>query len=89
LPLDAALSQAGIVYRERTKVGAGETADFALTAYAEGAVDSAAGERRDYGQHAVLCNVRTAEPHRNVAWERFTGDGPLALLPLGMDIPWC
>jgi 2-octaprenyl-6-methoxyphenol hydroxylase len=81
--LDAALSRAGIVYREQTKVGAGETADFALTAYAEGAVDPAAGERRDYGQHAVLCNVRTAEPHRNVAWERFTGDGPLALLPLG------
>lgn len=81
--LEAALTQVGIAYRERTKVGAGDTAQFALTAYAEGAVDSDAGKRRDYGQHAVLCNVETAAPHRNVAWERFTGEGPLALLPLG------
>lgn len=81
--LEAALLQTSIPYRERTKVGAGDTADFALTAFAEGAVDSDAGVRRDYRQHAVLCNVQTAQPHRNVAWERFTGEGPLALLPLG------
>lgn len=80
--LETALTQAEIPYRERTKVGAGDTANFALTAYAEGAVDPDAGKRRDYGQHAVLCNVETAEPHHNVAWERFTGEGPLALLPL-------
>ncbi|MFH1869925.1 MAG: FAD-dependent monooxygenase [Pseudomonadota bacterium] len=83
--LDTAVSAAGIAYRENTRVGAGDTVDFALTAFAEGAVDPAAGKRRDYGQHAVLCSAGVAEPHRNVAWERFTGDGPVALLPLGRD----
>ena len=81
--LDSAVSAAGIAYRENTKVGAGDTAHFKLTAFAEGAVDPAAGTMRDYGQHAVLCNVSVAAPHRNVAWERFTGEGPVALLPLG------
>ncbi len=69
------------VCRDRGQV----TVDFALTAFAEGAVDPAAGKRRDYGQHAVLCSAGVAEPHRNVAWERFTGEGPVALLPLGRD----
>ena len=91
--LDAAVSDAGIDYRENTKVmrsgipgdGAGDTARFPLTAFAEGAVEAGAGKLRDYGQHAVLCSVSVAAPHRNVAWERFTGEGPLALLPLGRD----
>ncbi len=81
--LDAAVSAAGIAYREGEKVGAGDTAHFKLTAFAEGAVDPAAGTMRDYGQHAVLCNVSVEAPHRNIAWERFTDDGPVALLPLG------
>lgn len=80
--LDAAVAAAGIVYHENTKVGAGDTATFALTAYAEGAVDPGAGTLRDYGQHAVLCAASVVAPHNNVAWERFTGDGPVALLPL-------
>jgi len=66
---------------ESGQVGAG----FALTAFAEGAVDPAAARMRDYDQHAVLCSVGVARPHRNVAWERFTSDGPVALLPLGPD----
>ena len=93
--LDAAVSAAGIAYRDNTKVGAAPpcvpgtplrgqvTAMFPLTAYAEGAVEAGAGEMRDYGQHAVLCSVSVAAPHHNVAWERFTSDGPVALLPLG------
>ncbi len=93
--LDAALNAAGIVYHEKTRVGAGNTVSlgdgvvavvpklgFALTAIAEGAVEEGAGTRRDYGQHAVLCTVGVAAPHHNVAWERFTGAGPVALLPL-------
>ncbi len=81
--LDAALRAAGIVYRENMKVGAGDTAHFKLTAFAEGVVDPDAGKMRDYSQHAVLCSVSVAAPHRNVAWERFTDEGPVALLPLG------
>lgn len=81
--LDTAVSAAGIAYRECARVGAGDTADFSLTTFAEGQVDPAVGKQRDYAQHAVLCNVAVAAPHHNVAWERFTNEGPLALLPLG------
>lgn len=37
---------------------------------------------RDYGQFAVIANVTPERPHNNVAYERFTGAGPLALLPM-------
>ena len=37
----------------------------------------------DYGQHAVICEVTPMPGHARRAWERFTPDGPLALLPLG------
>ena len=37
---------------------------------------------RDYGQHAVVATVRCERPHECVAHERFTSEGPLALLPL-------
>ena len=40
---------------------------------------------RDYHQHAIIAQVTPAKPHRHRAWERFTPDGPLALLPLGDD----
>ena len=40
---------------------------------------------RDYQQCAVLANVSTANPHQHIAFERFTKDGPLALLPLSAD----
>ncbi len=36
----------------------------------------------DYGQHAVIGNLLPERAHDNRAWERFTEDGPLALLPL-------
>lgn len=36
----------------------------------------------DYRQTAVITNIRTAQPHRNVAYERFTDQGPIALLPM-------
>lgn len=35
-----------------------------------------------YGQTAILANVTPEHAHGNVAWERFTEDGPLALLPM-------
>jgi 2-octaprenyl-6-methoxyphenol hydroxylase len=36
----------------------------------------------DYGQTAIIANITPEKPHRNVAYERFTRNGPLALLPL-------
>ncbi|QIB65481.1 2-octaprenyl-6-methoxyphenyl hydroxylase [Kineobactrum salinum] len=37
---------------------------------------------KPYHQHALACNVAFAEPHCGCAFERFTSQGPLALLPL-------
>ncbi|NBR26923.1 MAG: 2-polyprenyl-6-methoxyphenol hydroxylase [Betaproteobacteria bacterium] len=35
----------------------------------------------DYEQCALVCDVAAGQPHRNRAFERFTAEGPLALLP--------
>ena len=101
MELDAALTVAEIPYYENSpvddsgvelsdrdisaKVGADGTARGQLFAWAEGAVDMTVAKTRDYHQHAVLCTVGIEAPHRNIAYERFTDDGPLALLPLGKD----
>jgi len=39
--------------------------------------------QRDYEQMAVVCEVQTELPHANQAYERFTPQGPAALLPKG------
>jgi len=38
--------------------------------------------RWEYGQTAVIANVTPSYPHNNVAYERFTSSGPMALLPM-------
>jgi 2-octaprenylphenol hydroxylase len=38
---------------------------------------------KEYNQTAIIANVAYSEPHNGVAYERFTAQGPLALLPLG------
>lgn len=41
------------------------------------------GVRRwEYGQSAIISTVTPGLPHNNVAYERFTDSGPLALLPM-------
>ena len=56
-----------------------------LTLFADGAriADGRAAQAvsKDYRQTAVVAWVRSAEAHRGRAWERFTPEGPLALLP--------
>lgn len=37
---------------------------------------------RDYGQTAIVTNITPQLPHNNIAYERFTETGPLALLPM-------
>ena len=55
-----------------------------LLVHAEGTPgDDAEVKVRDYGQHAVIAEVQPEPAHGQRAWERFTPDGPLALLPLG------
>jgi 2-octaprenyl-6-methoxyphenol hydroxylase len=57
-----------------------------LVVHAEGTPGVAADVRvYDYRQHAVVAEVRPVPGHGRRAWERFTPDGPLALLPLGED----
>jgi len=68
------LRHAGQVQTIRTK----------LLVHAEGTPgDDPAVSVSDYAQHAVICEVMPTPGHGNRAWERFTPDGPLALLPLG------
>ncbi len=38
--------------------------------------------RRDYGQTAIVCNASVERPQPSTAFERFTREGPLAVLPL-------
>lgn len=42
-------------------------------------------KQTEYQQHAVIANIALDRPHNGVAWERFAGRGPMALLPLVGD----
>jgi len=52
-------------------------------------------QTRDYGQHAVIARVSVSSPIPHRAFERFTDEGPLALLPqegadgLQYALVWC
>ncbi|HYG41529.1 MAG TPA: UbiH/UbiF/VisC/COQ6 family ubiquinone biosynthesis hydroxylase [Bordetella sp.] len=50
--------------------------------------------RREYGQHAVITSAQATLPRPGWAWERFTDQGPLALLPhpqqaQAYSVVWC
>ncbi len=48
--------------------------------------------QQDYGQVAVITTLQTERSHQGTAYERFTPQGPLALLPLGQracSVVWC
>ncbi|MBG6240731.1 MAG: 2-octaprenyl-6-methoxyphenyl hydroxylase [Candidatus Symbiopectobacterium sp. Dall1.0] len=49
-------------------------------------------QTEEYLQFAVIANIRTQLPHAGKAFERFTPDGPLALLPMRggrSSLVWC
>jgi len=75
--------------RVALELGDGERLSAALLVIADGA-GSALREQagigvrgRDYHQCAVVAHVATVRAHDATAWQRFTGEGPIALLPLG------
>ncbi len=37
---------------------------------------------KDYQQTAIISNVTPGKPHQNIAYERFTPQGPIAVLPM-------
>ncbi|NOQ78788.1 MAG: FAD-binding protein, partial [Gammaproteobacteria bacterium] len=41
--------------------------------------------QQSYAQTAIIANIETEIPHQNVAYERFTDSGPLAVLPLSRN----
>jgi 2-octaprenyl-6-methoxyphenol hydroxylase len=57
--------------------------------------NAGAGGTRDYGQTALVGTVSVSAPQPHVAWERFTSQGPIALLPMGgvrgadYALVWC
>ena len=60
-----------------------------------GEQQAGSGETRDYGQTALVGTVTLSSPQPHVAWERFTSQGPIALLPTGgvrgadYALVWC
>lgn len=41
--------------------------------------------QQSYAQTAIIANIETELPHQNIAYERFTDSGPLAVLPLSRN----
>ena len=71
---------------DTTRAGTGSELCARLVAVADGGGELIGGLKRhhhDYGQVAVVGKLLTREPHRGVAFERFTPEGPVALLPEG------
>jgi 2-octaprenyl-6-methoxyphenol hydroxylase len=68
--------------------------DAAIVVQAEGGLFSdqeTKAVRRDYQQTAIIAQVRSSAPIAHRAYERFTEQGPLALLPQGDEysLVWC
>jgi 2-octaprenyl-6-methoxyphenol hydroxylase len=58
-----------------------ESGDARLVVHSEGTADEL--REKSYGQEAIVALVTTRPAAAGTAWERFTPEGPLALLPLG------
>ena len=78
-------TQASVTYHYQ---GKSYTLHSALVVLADGgrSLDEIAGltkETKEYGHDALISKVRAELPHNNIAYERFTPNGPMALLPNG------
>jgi 2-octaprenyl-6-methoxyphenol hydroxylase len=72
----------------RIRTDTGEAMQARLLVAADGAQSSARSalgieaQVTDYGQHAIVAHVDTTRFHDYTAFERFTPEGPLAMLPI-------
>ncbi len=71
-----------------THQGKSHTLNSRLVVLADGgrSLDEVAGlvkETKEYGHDALISKVCAELPHNNIAYERFTANGPMALLPNG------
>ncbi|MEQ1488418.1 MAG: FAD-dependent monooxygenase [Methylotenera sp.] len=78
-------THANVTYNHQ---GKSQVLESALVVLADGgrSLDEIAGlvkETKEYGHDALISKVRAEFPHNNIAYERFTADGPMALLPNG------
>lgn len=74
--------------------GQPRTLTAAIVVQAEGGLfgeQQAKARQRDYGQTAIIAQVRSSAPVAHRAYERFTEQGPLALLPQDGEysLVWC
>jgi 2-octaprenyl-6-methoxyphenol hydroxylase len=74
--------------------GTPRTLTAAIVVQAEGGLfgkQPAKAVQRDYGQSAIIAQVRSSAPVPHRAYERFTEQGPLALLPQDDEysLVWC
>ena len=89
--LDASAEQRDFV---ELSLADGRTLTAHIVVQAEGGVFSeqaARSMRRDYDQIAIVAHVTASAPIAHRAFERFTDQGPLALLPqeAGYALVWC
>ncbi|TOI24300.1 2-octaprenyl-6-methoxyphenyl hydroxylase [Vibrio parahaemolyticus] len=80
------------------ELASGELLYAKLLVAADGAVSQCCQQiglelsEHDFDQVAVIANIVTQEPHQGRAFERFTENGPVALLPMSdnrMSLVWC
>jgi len=76
----------------------GEQLKCKLLVAADGAISSCCQQlglsltEHDFDQVAVIANITTEQAHQGRAFERFTSQGPVALLPMSEDrisLVWC
>lgn len=90
-PAEATALQQGEHRNNLTLVQEGQTFNLSapLVVIADGGrsglSDEGGNDPKPYPQQALLTIVTTDRPHHGRAWERFAGEGPLALLPLSRN----
>jgi len=78
-------SQASVSYSQGGEIYT-LTSPLAVLADGGRSLDALVGlerETKEYGHDALISKVRAELPHHNIAYERFTPNGPMALLPNG------